>query len=187
MKKMDINSNSPNSDYEFTIKTLNENHNLSLFNCSSPELNDFLKNDALMYQTNFLAQTYLCFYKNEPAGFVTIMTDIIEAKSIHTIDKISSFRYGKYPAIKIARLGVDSRFERRGVGSYLLFSVSILVFSLCKHVGCRYILVDSKNESTSFYEKYGFKIAEKNRKSDYTPMYLNIQPIITKRDLQENG
>jgi hypothetical protein len=60
------------------------------------------------------------------------------------------------------------------------------VLSICNSIGCRYILVDSKEESTGFYEKYGFKVAEKNKKKDFTPMYLNMQPIIAKINFPKN-
>ncbi len=59
--------------------------------------------------------------------------------------------------------------------------------SICNNIGCRYILVDSKEKSTGFYEKYGFRIAEKNKKKDFTPMYLNLQPIISKMNLKKNA
>jgi hypothetical protein len=38
------------------------------------------------------------------------------------------------------------------------------VVSICDNIGCRYLLVDSKLESTGFYEKFEFKVAENNQK-----------------------
>jgi hypothetical protein len=52
--------------------------------------------------------------------------------------------------------------------------------SICDYVGCRYLLVDSKLESTGFYEKFEFKVAENNQKTDFVPMYLNMQPYVRK-------
>jgi len=104
----------------------------------------------------------LCFWKGELTGFVALVADTIEAKAV--IDGIERYKYSKYPAIKIARLAVDYWFEGRGIGTYLVKIVMGQVLSICSSIGCRYILVDSKEESTGFYEKYGFKIAEKNKK-----------------------
>jgi hypothetical protein len=50
---------------EITTVPLNEHHDLSLFNCASSELNDFLKNDALADQNNLITRTSLCFWKDE--------------------------------------------------------------------------------------------------------------------------
>jgi len=54
------------------------------------------------------------------------------------------------------------------------------VVSICDNIGCRYLLVDSKLESTGFYEKFEFNVAEKNQKTDFVPMYLNMQPYVRK-------
>ena len=37
--------------------------------------------------------------------------------------------------------------------------------SICENIGCRYLLVDSKLESIGFYEKFDFKVAEKEQKN----------------------
>ncbi|HEY5536653.1 MAG TPA: GNAT family N-acetyltransferase [Ignavibacteria bacterium] len=42
------------------------------------------------------------------------------------------------------------------------------------------ILVDSKPEAIDFYKKYGFQEIEKNKKKNFIPMYLNMQPIVAK-------
>ena len=54
------------------------------------------------------------------------------------------------------------------------------VVSICDNIGCRYLLVDSKLESAGFYEKFEFKVAEKKKKTDFVPMYLNMQPYVRK-------
>jgi len=184
MSKTDANLNPRIQGSELIIIPLSEHQNLLSFNCSSSELNDFLKNDALADQNNLITRTSLCFWKDELTGFVAMVADTIEAKAV--IDGIERYKYSKYPVIKIARLAVASRFERRGIGTYLVKMVMGQSLSICHSIGCRYILVDSKDESTGFYEKYGFKIAEKNKKKDFTPMYLNMQPIIAKMNLGKN-
>lgn len=53
MSKIDVNLHLiPGS--ELTTIPLGEHHNLLSFNCSSSELNDFLKNDALNDQKNLI-------------------------------------------------------------------------------------------------------------------------------------
>ncbi len=182
MSKTDENFRASIPGSELVIVPLNEHHSLLSFNCLNSELNDFLKNDALDDQNNLITRTSLCFWNDELAGFVALVADTIEAKAV--IDGIERYKYSKYPAIKIARLAVDSRFERKGIGTYLVKIVMGQALSICNNIGCRYILVDSKEESTGFYGKYGFKIAEKNKKKDFTPMYLNMKPIIARMNLE---
>jgi GNAT superfamily N-acetyltransferase len=172
------------SNFELIIVPLDENYDLSSFSCASSELNDFLKDDALNDQANLISRTSLCFWKGELVGYITLAVDTIGTKEVYVTDGLECYKYNRYPGIKIARFAVDSGFERRGIGNHLLFAAIGKVLSICNSVGCRYILVDSKKESTGFYEKYGFKIAERNKKRDFIPMYLNMQPIVAKMNLK---
>ena len=163
-------------DSELTMVSLEKKHNLFSFNCSSSELNDFLKNDALADQNNMINRTGLCFLKGELAGFVALLADTIEAKAVN--DGLEHYEYRKYPGVKIARLAVDSRFKRKGIGTYLLAAALGKTQSVCESIGCRYILVDSKKNSIGFYQKNGFKLVEKYKNREFIPMYLNLQPIV---------
>lgn len=147
-------------------------------------MNDFLKNDALNDQKNMISRTCLCFWKDKLAGFFTLIADTIEAKAV--IDGIEHYEYRKYPGVKIARLAVDSRFERRGIGTYLLLAAIGKTLSVCESIGCRYILVDSKKNSIGFYQKNEFKLVEKYKNREFIPMYLNMQPIIAEIDFENS-
>ncbi|MDD3042292.1 MAG: GNAT family N-acetyltransferase [Methanosarcinaceae archaeon] len=171
-------------DSELFIESLDKRHDLSFFSCSSSELNDFLKNDALSDQNNMISRTSLCFWKGELVGFVALIADTIEARAV--IDGLEHYEYRKYPGVKIARLAVDFRFERKGIGTYLLLAAIGKTLSICENIGCRYILVDSKKNSIGFYEKNGFKLVEKYKNREFIPMYLNMQPVIAEMSLENN-
>nr|WP_255350456.1 GNAT family N-acetyltransferase [Methanosarcina sp. WH1] len=147
-------------------------------------MNDFLKNDALNDQKNMISRTSLCFWKDELVGFFTLIADTIEAKAV--IDGIEHYEYRKYPGVKIARLAVDTRFKRRGIGTYLLLAAIGKTLSVCENIGCRYILVDSKKNSIGFYQKNEFKLVEKYKNREFIPMYLNMQPIIAEINIESN-
>lgn len=169
-------------DSELHTIPLNKNHNLSSFSCLSNELNDFLKMDALNDQDHLISRTNLCFWNNELVGFFTLIADTIEAKAV--TDGLERYEYRKYPGVKIARLAVDSRFEKRGIGTYLLLAAIGKTLSVCDSIGCRYILVDSKKDSIGFYQKNEFKLVEKYKNREFIPMYLNMQPIIAEMNLE---
>ncbi|MDD1745598.1 MAG: GNAT family N-acetyltransferase, partial [Candidatus Methanoperedens sp.] len=101
-------------------------------------------------------------------------------------DKIDGYLYRKYPAIKIARLAVDRRLEKRGVGRYILLAAVGKAISVSNDIGCRYITVDSKPESTGFYEKHNFKMVEKYRRREFPKMYLNMYPIVATMRAKES-
>ncbi len=164
-------------DSELRTTLLSKNHDLSSFSCLSQELNDFLKNDALIAQNNMISRTHLCFLKDELVGFFTLIADTIEATAV--TDGLEHYEYRKYSSVKIARLAVDLKFERRGIGTYLLLAAIGKTLEVCENIGCRYILVDSKRDSIGFYQKNEFKLVEKYKKREFVPMYLNLQPIVS--------
>jgi len=134
---------------EFQILPLTKRYKLNSFDSSNIDLNDFFKNDALKYQNEMAGRTFLCCW------------------------------YQKFPCIRIARLAVDIRFERQGVGRFLLSVAIGKAISISNEIGCRYITVDSKPESLGFYEKHNFKIVKKYMHSKYPKMYLDMYPIAT--------
>ncbi|MBN1323911.1 MAG: GNAT family N-acetyltransferase [Methanotrichaceae archaeon] len=159
---------------ELRLSALTKRHDLNYFNSTSDELNDFLKNDALDGQNSMISRTYLCFYKERLLGFITLIGDTIETKLMIITDGIDGYEYDKYPAIKIGRLAVDKDYEGRGIGPHMLKWSIGLVYQISQQIGCRYITVDSKKDSTWLYEREGFKIVKKQRNRNFPPMYLNM-------------
>jgi GNAT superfamily N-acetyltransferase len=157
---------------------LTKRHNLSSFESTNVDLNDFLKNDALADQEWLVSKTYLCYWNKSMAGYITLVTDTLEVKVVDEEDGIKDYPYRKYPSLRIARLAVDKTFERRGIGRFLMLAAIGMAIDVSSKVGCRYISVDSKPESVGFYERHGFKLIERYRNSDFPKMYLNMYPII---------
>ena len=165
------------SDDELQIVSYAERYDVSRFESTSNELNDFLKEDALKNQTELISTTYLCCHSNQLVGYVTFTTDIIRKKDVREEERIE-VPYKEYPAIKIARLATDREYEKKGVGTFLLLAAIGMAYDISKKVGCRFIIVDSKQESIEFYEKHGFKLVKKHERDDHPTMYLDIMPAI---------
>lgn len=163
---------------ELKIVPLTERDKLTSFNSISTELNDFLKNDALKDQENMISRTYLCFWKEELVGFVTLLADTISVQSIHESERVADYPYHKYPAVKIGRIAVVKHLERMGIGRFMLLAAIGKTISISKEIGCRYITVDSKLTSIDFYIKHNFKEVGGSVGSDLPKMYLNMYPII---------
>ncbi|MBE9502541.1 MAG: hypothetical protein IME96_00010 [Proteobacteria bacterium] len=76
------------------------------------------------------------------------------------------------------------------MGTFLLKFAVGKAYDISERVGCRFITVDSKQESIGFYKNSGgFKLVKKCIKKTYPTMYLDIIPVInemesaiTKRD-----
>ncbi|MFA6372288.1 MAG: GNAT family N-acetyltransferase [Methanothrix sp.] len=141
------------AERELSILLLSSRYDLSPFDSGDAELNDFLKNDALREQKEFLSKTHLCFYRDRVAGFISMAADSVQAKKdkLDPSQIIDDCEYPVYPCILIARLAVDKKLHGYGVGSYLL---SLAVgYAMESPLGCRYLAVDPKDGALEFYEK----------------------------------
>lgn len=108
----------PFEDLEFVL--LRADHDLSGFHSSEPELDEFLKDDALDNQNNLISVTRLVFWKGNHVGYFTLINDSIETRAVEECDRDERYHFRKYPALKIARLATHSEYERFGVGRSML-------------------------------------------------------------------
>jgi len=88
------------------------------------------------------------------------------------------FGYEHCPAVKIARLAVDSRFSKRGIGKLLVeFSLGIVLDEVCPRVGCRFVVADAKKDAVEYYaDKCGFTLldTDENRARDAPIMFVDL-------------
>ena len=139
------------------IALLTREHDRNRFDCGIPELNQFLKSTARQHGDKGISRTFV-LNEDEPAilGFYTLTLGEIEAKQLPS-------RYAKkypghgLPAVRLARLAVSIRQQRKGYGELLLFDAIQRTVVIADQAGITGLFVDAKNESACiFYEKYGF-------------------------------
>lgn len=163
---------------ELIIEPLSERHNLDVFCCTDDDLNDFLKNDALSNQELLINRTFVCIYKGRVIGFFSLLADTIKVVEMKKGKTNEEHPYREYPSMKIGRLAVDKRFERKNVGKYLILKICGAAFKIIQIIGVRFITVDSKEKSIKFYEKMGFIKTIKKKK--YQTLYKDIYPVYLK-------
>lgn len=163
---------------ELRVELLSPLHDLSCFDSGNEELNDFLMNDSIRDQRSLISKTHLCFWKDHLAGFITLVADSVQVSRIDRSDCMNGYRYSVYPCLLIGRLAVDSRFQRSGVGNFLL-SIAIGL-AIDGPIGCRYLSVDSKVDALAFYQDAGFRFMERQASKQNPRMYLNVYKIVEK-------
>lgn len=131
---------------------------LKNFDCSDPDLNEFLLVDAIGYQEQYLAQTTLLYFDNKLVGYFTLACDAIRLDIRERAVFHKRKRMYSYPAIKVARMAFVKECQGQGCGTYILDVVKGLVHKLNKFgTGCRFITVDAYSDRIDFYLKRGFK------------------------------
>ena len=126
-----------------------------------------------------MSVTCLILQDGRIVGFFTVTPDTLHKGRVNLSDKLSDYPYEKYPAIKLARLAVDKRYQRQGIGKELLLSYFRIANLISLKLGGRYLTVDAKSTALSFYEHFGFKPVLSKKMEDIIPMYLDIHDIIS--------
>ncbi|MBU0527787.1 GNAT family N-acetyltransferase [Candidatus Micrarchaeota archaeon] len=154
---------------------------LKSFQCCQKDLGDFLVDDAIPNQKKGISVTYMFFSKEKKfVGYVSILTDNLNlnADLKGYFKQKEDIHYKSLPALKIGRLAVDDRYARQGVGTEMVyFSIYLAEQIYGNYCGCRFITLDakrdSKNDTTHFYKKLGFKVYKERQKGS-VPMYLDL-------------
>lgn len=133
------------------------------FDSGNEELDVYLKRYAYQNDKSGIGRTFVLFDHEDLVGYVTLCSASLLFEEMPKDLKLPRY---PIPAIKIARLAVDKRFQRKGYGKELLaFSLEKIAF-LSKFIGVRFVVVDAKEESKTFYEHFGF-VSLPNKKETY--------------------
>ena len=174
----------------YAIRKLEDGEHISLFDCGDEDLNDFLINDAPLYNKALLAKTYILQDKTtqKTIAYFSIANDRISIDDFPNNTEFNRFRKNKfvnekrmksYPAIKICRLGIDKSMQGKQIGTFLIDFIETL-FVVNNNSGCRFISVDAYNQAIPFYQKNDFEfLCTSNDQQRTRLMYFDLT------DLQE--
>jgi predicted N-acetyltransferase YhbS len=143
----------------------------------------FIRRDALKSAKANLTQTYVAKLQGNPKvlAYVSVMcAEVAFEQSYSITDKVGADRYEYQPAIRIARLAVDEATQKSGLGRVLVrFVIGIAQQSIQPLVGCRFVLLDAKTGSVTFYERMGFRLldTDANRNKETPLMFLDLQEL----------
>ncbi len=153
------------------------------FRNQHPSLVEYLKRYALRHATkDLLARTFLAIddAAGEPrlAGCFSLATVSVERASVGVHPDLDRRPRFPIPGILLARLAVDSRVQRQGLGRYLFEEALGLTLQLAKAgpVAFRLFVTDASDaDAARFYERRGLV-----RLGNEYPcrMVLDLRPIV---------
>jgi len=176
-------------DLEFELREIGEADQLRSLKLGDPALRPlktFLQRDAKRYHATDLAKTYGIFIENagrqKVIGYITLIcADVATSDVQRPAEDDVDFRYPSFPAVKIARLAVHSDYQGKyRLGTMLVqFALGLVKNSICPHVGCRFVVVDAKRQSVSFYGRVGFTMLDtkENRDRPEPIMFVDMTKI----------
>jgi len=141
------------------IEPLGKHHDRAVFDCASPPLNRYIREQAGQDTKKKIAVTFVLAgnTKSAIAGFYTLSSTSINVGELP--EKISKRppRYPLMPATLIGRLAVDIHYRRRGYGELLLIDALKRSLISTEQIGSVAVVVDAKDDQAkAFYEHFQF-------------------------------
>jgi predicted N-acetyltransferase YhbS len=136
---------------------LDAKHDLAVFDCGVPALDNFLKKFALQNQRSQSARTYVAARDKVVVGYYTLAA--ASARREETPTRVAKgLAAHPVPVILLARLAVDNGEKGQGMGAGLLKDALMRCAQAADIVGCRAVMVHAKDDAAkAFYERFGFE------------------------------
>lgn len=174
-------------DKIYKIHRMRSEDMVKSFKCTNGDLNDFLINDAIGYQNQLLAVTYLVIDPEEEnnVAFFSLLNDHIRFSSDSKSARNHINRHvphtkqrNHYPAVKLGRLAVTKDAAHNGIGEYVIDYIKY-AFTHGNRTGCRILTVDAYIDAVGFYEKNGFRFFTETDANDETRlMYYDLKSFL---------
>jgi len=132
-------------------------HDLSIFDCGEPVLNEWLKRRAFANQVSGASRTFVVSgERNQVLAYYSLA-----AGAIALGEAIGSVRRNMpdpVPVMVLGRLAVDRSCQGQQLGSALLKDALLRTVSVAENVGIRALLVHAINDAAKqFYVQRGFQ------------------------------
>lgn len=144
----------------------------------------FIRRYALKSSNANLTQTYVAKIEGDKRviGYISMMCAEVKLEKSYSIaDKDGADKYEFQPAVRIARLAVSGIHKRKGIGQQLVeLAIGVVLEAIVPTAGCRFVILDAKSKSISFYQKIGFRLLDTaaNRAKEMPLMFLDLRDLI---------
>lgn len=149
-------------------------HDRNNFNCEIIALNHYFKAMASQQAKKDNTRTFVLedtINNSQVIGFYTLTMTPIDLQSLPS--KLQKKHQSSTSGGLIARLGVDERYKGQGFGEWLLIDALAKLLSASDSVAFPVIIVEAKDGSKHFYEKYGFTAF----KDDKNKLFITIADV----------
>ena len=93
--------------------------------------------------------------------------------------------FKSYPALKICRLAIDTKYHGTGFGA-MLVNMIIASYRKDSKAGCRFITVDAYSDALDFYFKQGFApLSKADDGADTRLLYFDLESLCVANEMQK--
>jgi len=140
-----------------TVQLDKNKHDRIRFDCGVKALNSYLKVMASQQSKRDNTRTFVLEDESNPKyiiGYYTLTMAPINLDSLPM--KLQKKHHNARSGGLIARLAVDKRYKKQGYGEWLLINSLKNLLFVSERVAFPLVIVDAKDGSIEFYEKFGF-------------------------------
>lgn len=138
------------------IRKLDRIHIVDDFDCGYDDLNRFISRFALHSQLAGSTQTYVALADEKVVGYYSLAVGAV-AHAQAPARMVKGLARHPVPVMLLARLAVDNRAKRKGLGAVLLHDALARTLQAADIAGIRAVIVHAKdNEARRFYEHFDF-------------------------------
>lgn len=135
---------------------IEQHHDLTAFDCGQPELNEWLRRQALKNEASGASRTYVTCVEGRVVGYYALATGAV-ARAAAT-GKVRRQIPDPIPVMIIGRLAVDARHQGRGLGYGLLRDALLRTLQVATQTGIRAVLLHAMTaDAKRFYQRAGFQ------------------------------
>lgn len=145
------------------------------FDCGDEDLNSFLVEDAKSFLDKRIATSYLLVDGDNTVAYFCLLNDKISRQDV-TNSQWKKIRggfperkqFGSYPAVKIGRFAVSSKYRGRNIGTDLMNLLKDMLNGNPNYSAFRFLTVDAYISAIDFYLKNNFKLLSEKILNDHT-------------------
>lgn len=141
-----------------SVEKLTAEHVVKKFVCKKASLQMWLRRHALKNQSVDSSQTYVVHRGGQVAGYYALTYSEVKRENCpHDVSEGMPEQFA-VPVVLLARLAVDDREEKRGLGKALLKDALSRAANAAHIAGARAVLVHAiDDDARSFYKYHGFQ------------------------------
>ena len=139
------------------IEPLVSSHDRRAFSCGVAALDEYLQRFARQHANAKVSRTYVAADGSAILGFYSLAMSAIRRENLPS-RHLSRFQNFPLPVARLARLAVDLRHQRQGIGELILTDALQRCLRLSEEIGMIGVVVDAKDEhARKWYERYEFE------------------------------
>jgi len=139
------------------IEPLSSHHERRGFSCGVAALDEYLRRYARQHASTNVSRTYVAAEGRKILGYYSLAMAGIRRGNLP--EKYGA-RFPRFPlpVVRLARLAVDARYQRKGLGELFLGDALSRCLALSCEIGMVGVIVDAKDETArGWYLRYEFE------------------------------